>query len=70
MNIRFRLFTRFDRKWGRLDENGKWNGMVSNLHNGEADIIATELTLCCRRTEAADFLWTIDHPSYVFAIKS
>ena len=70
LKFQLRIFKRFDGGWGSVDENGKWNGMIANLLNGEADFVATELELCCRRTEAADFLWTIDHPTYVFAIKS
>ena len=70
--LKFRLLylKRFDGGWGSIDENGKWNGMILNLLNDEADFVASELEICCRRTEAADFLWTIGHPSYVFAIKS
>ena len=48
---------------------GNWNGMVSNLVSGEADIIVSGLIMCCRRTEAADYLWAINHPIEVFAIK-
>ena len=69
LNFKFRLFRRFDGKWGSIDENGNWNGMISNLIRSEADIVATGLTLCCRRTEAADFLWTISHAKEAFAIK-
>ena len=70
LNFQIRLFKRFDGVWGQVDEKGKWNGIVSNLQNGEADIGATLLTLCCRRTEVIDFLWSIDLPSEAFAIKS
>ena len=69
LNFKFRLFKRFDENWGSIDENGNWNGMVSNLISGEADIIVTSLTVCCRRTEAADYLWAISNPIEVFAIK-
>jgi hypothetical protein len=69
LNFKFRLFKRFDENWGSIDENGNWNGMISNLMSGEADIAATGLTMCCRRTEAADYLWAIDNPIEVFAIK-
>ena len=69
LNFKFRLFKRFDENWGSIDENGNWNGMVSNLISGEADIIVASLTMCCRRTEAADYLWAISNPIEVFAIK-
>ena len=70
LNFQIRLFKRFDGGWGKVDEDGKWYGVVSNLQNGEADIAAVGLFLCCRRTEAVDFLWSIEHPTEVFAIKS
>ena len=70
LNFQIRLLNRIDGGWGTVDENGNWNGMVSNLHNAEANIAVAELTLCCRRTDVADLLWTIDHPNLVFAIKS
>ena len=70
LNFQLRLFIRFDGGWGKIDENGKWNGLISNLQNGEADIGAVVVFLCCRRTEAVDFLWSTEHPIEVFAIKS
>ena len=68
LNFKFRIFKRFDGKWGGIDKNGNWNGMISNLMSGEADI-ALALAMCCGRTEVADFLWTIEHSVEVFAIK-
>ena len=68
LNFKVRIFRRFDGKWGGIDKNGNWNGMISNLMSGEADI-ALALAMCCGRTEVADFLWTIEHPVEVFAIK-
>ena len=70
LNFQIRLFKRFDGEWGSVDENGTSNGMLSNLQNGEADIGLAIFTLCCRRTEVADFLWSTDPVSTVFAIKS
>ena len=70
MKFQIRLFKRVDGAWGVVDEKGKSNGMISNLQNAEADMIANEFTLCCRRSEAVDFLWTIDHPAVALAIKS
>ena len=68
LNFKIRIFKRFDGKWGGIDKNGNWNGMISNLMSGEADI-ALALAMCCGRTEVADFLWTIEHSVEVFAIK-
>jgi hypothetical protein len=68
LNFNFRIFKRFDGQWGKIDKNENWSGMFTNLMSGEADIIAVS-SMCCRRTEVADYLWTIDHPVEVFAIK-
>ena len=70
LNFQIRLFKRFDGGWGKMDENGKWNGLLSNLQNGEADVGVILLNLCCRRTDVVDFLWSTDHPFEVFAIRS
>ena len=69
LNFKFSLFKRFDENWGSIDENGNWNGMISNLMSAEADIVGASLTMCCRRTEVIDYLWAINHPVEVFAIK-
>ena len=50
-------------------ETGHWNGMISNLVNGDADLITAPLTKCCRRTEAVDFLWSFSTQSLGFVIK-
>ena len=71
LNFNIRQFKRIDGEWGTLNkETGEWNGMISNLKNGEADIITGTLTICCRRTEAVDFLWPLGSVSFGFAIKS
>ena len=71
LNFNIRQFKRIDGEWGTLNkETGEWNGIISNLKNGEADINTGTLTICCRRTEAVDFLWPLGSKSYGFAIKS
>ena len=71
LNFNIRQFKRIDGEWGNLNkETGEWNGMISNLKNGEADIITGSLTICCMRTEVADFLRPLATISFGFAIKS
>ena len=71
LNFNIRQFKRIDGEWGNLNkETGEWNGMISNLKNGEADIITGSLTICCMRTEVVDFLWPLATISFGFAIKS
>ena len=50
-------------------ETGKWNGMISNVVNGEADIITAALNECCGRTEVLDFFWSFATQSLGFVIK-
>ena len=71
LNFNIQQFKRIDGEWGTLNkETGEWNGMISNLKNGEADIIPASMQICGRRTEAVDFLWPLASVSYGFAIKS
>ena len=71
LNFKIRQFKRIDGEWGTLNkETGEWNGMISNLKNGEADIMTGTLPICCKRTEAVDFLWPLASINYGFAIKS
>ena len=61
---------RFDGGWGQLDKDtGQWDGMISNIINGEADLAIATLTICCGRTEVVDYLWTLAQPRPAFAIK-
>ena len=70
LNFRVRQFKRVDGGWGTLDtDTGQWSGLISNVINGEADVGIASLTLCCRRTEVVDFLWTLNQPREAFAIK-
>ena len=70
LNFRIQQFKRFDGAFGTLDrETGQWSGLISNLINGDVDIGTGALTLCCRRTEAVDFLWTISQAQEAFTIK-
>ena len=72
LNFQVRQFKRQDRGWGSLDsDTGQWNGMVSNLVNGEADLISVALSLApAGRTDAMDFIWTLSEGTSGFVIKS
>ena len=50
-------------------ETGQWDGMISNVVNGEADIITAALTECCKRTEVLDFFGSFLTESQGFVIK-
>ena len=44
-------------------------GMISNIVNGEADMITTSVTICCGRTNAIDPLWPLSETTTGLAIK-
>lgn len=44
--------------------------MVSNLVNGDADMITANLDICCQRTNVIDYAWTLSATSLGFGIKS
>jgi len=46
-----------DGKYGSLNKTtGQWNGMIGEVHRGEADIAVGSITLTSQRAEAVDFL--------------
>ena len=70
LNFKIRQFKRIGGGWGSIDKvTGQWNGMISNLINGEADILTSSLTICCRRTEVVEYLWTLSQKRICFGIK-
>ena len=60
--------TKYLSKTATFKETGNWSGMISNLVNGEADLI-TSMTLCCSRENAVDYLWTLSTSRSGMAIK-
>ena len=71
LNFQLRQFRRQDGGWGSQNsDTGQWSGMVSNLVNGEADLISTAFVICCGRTNAVDFIWTLSEGTSGFVIKS
>ena len=70
LNVSFRQFKRIDGTWGLLNKKtGKWSGMVSNLINGEAELISTSLTLYGPRTNVINFLSPVREKTLAFFIK-
>ena len=71
LNFTVRLFKRKDSKWGAIQRStGKWNGMVGNILNGDADLIATSLTIFGSRIQVLDFMYPLSDVTLGFAIKS
>ena len=50
-------------------KTGQWNGMISNVINGEADISTGGLTICCKRNKVLDFFGSFSKESLGFVIK-
>ena len=50
-------------------KTGQWNGMISNVVNGEADISTAGLTICCKRNKVLDFFGSFSKESLGFVIK-
>ena len=56
MNFTASIYRREDRNWGSLMPDGSINGMISSLVKGEADLVATSLTMKPYRHSGCDFL--------------
>ena len=56
LNFTYILSNPRDGKWGAVDENGEWNGIIKDLIDDEADIAAASLAVTQARSEAVDFL--------------
>ena len=50
-------------------ETGQWNGMISNIVNGEVDMNTAGLTKCCKRDKVLDFFGSFSKESLGFVIK-
>ena len=71
LNFHIKQFKRLDGHWGKFDiKSDQWIGMISNLVNEEADLITASMSLCCGRSKAVDYLWTLSKERYGFVIKS
>ncbi len=44
-----------DRAWGAADAEGRWNGMVRQLMEGEADLTGVVLSITEERSEVVSY---------------
>ena len=52
MNVKWKLYHRLDRQWGRLLPNGSFNGMISSVVKGDADMVTATPNLTPQRSDA------------------
>ena len=65
VNFTTSLLKRLDGNWGKFNhENGTWNGMIKSLLDGEADLIATSLTVNPERFAVVDHLYPMGTETY------
>ena len=72
LNFTINLKASIDDKWGSVDKEGAWNGMIGMVVRGEADIAAASLTRSLKRDEATSFSITLmeDTSSFAMPIKT
>ena len=44
-----------DKKWGLLESDGKWNGMIRELVDGDIDIASGGLAISFERAQVVDY---------------
>ena len=56
-SLNFTMTTRtpYDRKWGLLESDGKWNGMIRELIDGDIDIASGGLAISFERAMVVDY---------------
>ncbi|CAN7988348.1 unnamed protein product [Ixodes hexagonus] len=55
VGFKYELHMSYDSKYGSLDEDGHWTGMIGELIDGKADLAMTDLTITEPRERAVDF---------------
>ena len=69
-NFTFQHFYPIHEKWGGYDSyTGQWDGAVSNLISGDAEVIAAPVTYTKERAEVINFLTPVTKVTYGFVIK-
>ena len=59
LNFTLNLVASIDNKWGALDTNGNWNGMIGMVVRGEVDLAAASLTRTLERDAVTSFSITL-----------
>lgn len=56
--VQYRFYQPADGKFGTVDEHGRWNGIMGEVINGEADLAVAPLTITKERSQAV----YVSHP--------
>ena len=59
LNFTLKIIPSVDGKWGGMDSNGTWNGLMGMLIRREADIVAAALTITKERLDVTTFSVTL-----------
>ena len=49
----------YDKQWGLLENDGKWNGMIRELIDGDIDIVSAGLAISLERALVVDYRYII-----------
>ena len=69
LNFTYSIAMSRDRNWGSLDkETGKWNGIIRDVIDGDADVAVAFLLITKTRSEVTDFMIPYYSDSFGFFI--
>ena len=60
LNFTVKIYPSVDGKWGSIESNGNWNGMMGMLLRNEVDAISSDMALTLQRGQVADFTTPIN----------
>ncbi|XP_060693486.1 glutamate receptor ionotropic, delta-2-like [Hemiscyllium ocellatum] len=69
LGFKYQIYQVPDNQHGRLQNNGKWNGMIGELINKRADIAVSALTITPERENVVDFTGRIMDYTLGFLLK-
>uniref|UniRef100_A0A4W3GFG5 Glutamate receptor n=1 Tax=Callorhinchus milii TaxID=7868 RepID=A0A4W3GFG5_CALMI len=55
LGFKYQIYQVPDRQYGKIQRNGKWNGMIGELINKRADLAVSALTITPERENVVDF---------------
>lgn len=65
MDVSFEIVLVKDAKWGNINDEGNWTGMIGEVKSGHADVAAAPLTVTSKRLLHVD----MSHPFITYGLK-